>query len=107
MTMHCSSPNAEKPADPLIIAINAYIDGRAAYNATPEDLPEEAAEELYQKLVAAPYDVLANWRTPATSEATALAAMRLAGREIHEDEESEVAEAMYGAMFGFYRPRDK
>ncbi|MBY5869335.1 hypothetical protein [Rhizobium leguminosarum] len=99
--------NGATPVDPLMIAIETYRDGLAAYNAAPDDLPEDAAEELYQRLVGAPYNVLANWRTPATSEETALAAMRLAGREIKEDPESAVAEAMYGAMLSFRRPRDK
>jgi hypothetical protein len=99
--------NAATPVDPLMIAINAYYDGIAANNATPDDLPEDAVEEHYQRLVRAPYDVLANWRTPATSEEAALAAMRLAGREIKEDPESALAEAMYGAMLSFWHPRDK
>ncbi|MGO7538459.1 helix-turn-helix domain-containing protein [Rhizobium ruizarguesonis] len=92
-----------KPADPLIIAINAYYSGIAANNATPDDLPEDAVEEHYQRLVRAPYDVLANWQSPASSHEVALAAIALAEFEKADSNERAISDAMEAAAIGYLK----
>ncbi|RFB87912.1 hypothetical protein B5K08_21785 [Rhizobium leguminosarum bv. trifolii] len=91
------------PADPLLIAINAYRDGLAAYDASPEDLPEGTEEDLFAALVLSADAILTNWRSPATSHEAALEAISLAEREKALFETSPVADAMEAAAIGYWK----
>ncbi|MGR9269829.1 helix-turn-helix domain-containing protein [Rhizobium leguminosarum] len=100
-----SAANIAIPADPLIIAINAYIDGLAAYNAVDdEDLQYDALDDLAVAMFHGPEAVLRHWQTPARSHEAALAAISLAEREKAAFEgESPVADAMEAAAIGFWK----
>ncbi|NKK72463.1 helix-turn-helix domain-containing protein [Rhizobium leguminosarum bv. viciae] len=102
---HNITPPANKPTpvDPLITAINSYRDGLAGYNATPDNLPEGAEEDLFAALVLGPDAVLTNWRSPATSHEAALEAISLAEREKAIFKESPVADAMEAAAIGYWK----
>ncbi|WP_246655063.1 helix-turn-helix transcriptional regulator [Rhizobium laguerreae] len=91
--------------DPLLIAINAYRDGLAAYDAAEEDdFPLDGGEDnLYAALISGPDAVLTNWRSPATSHQTAIAAISLAERERATFVESPVADAMEAAAIAYWK----
>ncbi|MFS2175629.1 helix-turn-helix domain-containing protein [Rhizobium pisi] len=100
-----SGASKANPADPLIIAINAYIDGVAAFNAVDEeDLPDETFDDLAAAMFHGPEAVLRHWQTPARSHEAALAAISLAEREKAAFEgESPVADAMEAAAIGYWK----
>ncbi|MBY5408634.1 helix-turn-helix domain-containing protein [Rhizobium leguminosarum] len=99
--------NAESTieADPLLIAINAYRDGLAAYDAAEEnDFPLDSGEDdLYAALISGPDAVLTNWQSAATSSESALAAISLAERERAIFAESPVADAMEAAAIAYWK----
>lgn len=89
-------------ADPVLIAINSYGDYLSAYNALPENADDETVEASGEMLNAA-NDILAHWRSPATSHEAALAAISLAERERAIFAESPVADAMEAAAIGYWK----
>ncbi|MBX5144954.1 helix-turn-helix transcriptional regulator [Rhizobium lentis] len=86
----------------MLIAINSYRDLFSAHNALPENADDETVEASGELLKAA-NDVLALWRSPATSHEAALAAVSLAEREKAIFEESPVADAMEAAAIGYWK----
>ncbi|WSG95352.1 hypothetical protein U8P76_23575 [Rhizobium johnstonii] len=73
------------PADPLLIAINAYRDALDGYGKAIEGkddwIGDSGCDALYEHLIGGPFAALANWGTPASSREVALAAIALADFE--------------------------
>jgi len=104
MTMHVIADPKAAFVDPLLVAIKAYRDGLAAYDAVEEqNLPEDGDDDLFAATIEGPHDVLAKWRSPATSHDAALAAISLAEREKQISGGSLVADAMEAAAIGYWK----
>ncbi|WP_025662600.1 helix-turn-helix domain-containing protein [Rhizobium sp. IBUN] len=92
------------PMDLLLLAIKAYDDGLAAYNAFEnDDLLDDGEADLFAATIEGPHDVLAKWRTPASTREAALAAVSLAEREKAIFGASAVADAMEMAAIAFLK----
>lgn len=89
-------------ANPLLIAINSYRDRLSAHNELPDSAGDETVEASGELLNAA-NDILAQWRSPATSHEAALAAISLAEWEKAVFEESPIANAMEAVAIGYWK----
>ncbi|WP_222352139.1 helix-turn-helix domain-containing protein [Rhizobium leguminosarum] len=99
--------NMTIPADPLLIAINAYRDALDGYGKAIEGkddwIGDSGCDALYEDLICGPFAALANWGTPASSHEVALAAIALADFEKVDSAGSAVSDAMEAAATGFWK----
>ena len=77
-------PVAAAETDPLSTAIAAYLDGLAAFNATPYSIIEADEDGVIAATYGPPMDVLMEWDRPAQSLSGAVDALRLAAKESRE-----------------------
>ena len=77
---------ASASTDPLLGAINHFLAGGDQHEELPEDLPEDEQDAAFERLCGAPEEVLLNWRDPAMTRESAIAALRLALTGLEEDD---------------------
>lgn len=88
--------------DPLVAAINHYLFAGEAYDSLPEGLSDEEERVHTDRLLAGPNDVLVDWRWPAGSEEGAVAALRLALKELEEGEGEPIVISLVRAALGYF-----
>lgn len=96
---------AAESSDPLLAAINHFIFSGDAYDALPEDLSDDQEQAEFERLCNEPDRVLVNWRTPARTLESTVAAIRLALQEVEQGLDQPTVASLLRAALGFLEKR--